>query len=472
MSDSPFSADYKPLENKDNSVDPALLKPGQIVKGNQNEVVCDLMEKERNSDGVPYVVNETNGWPASELDCSMTMNDLTNVKEKEAGNFLILQSRSRKNVDSFERDSDIYMDKSVMERQLPELVVCYKENICSVVKDICIDEGVPTQDKFLITSDMADTSICKFLPCENDQDTKMVEGKLDSDMSSPVVSLSPEQNISHIGIPDQCDPKDLRLTEEAKNNTRESTTMFESQELTLGELLLMPESGTESYDLISPSRKGIGVGHQLFQTSSEKQMLRPELVSTAGELNDGCEEMFLPSPALAPAVEESNKDKKVPVLSPAEVCVSEISTEGSLVNQVSNECKAETGSIPIEFDSSAPTASSREECQQNTYHELLETRNTSQLEDADGQLISNKLQHGHGESSFSTSTSLKCSSGPIAYSGSMSHRSDSSTTSTHSFAFPILQSEWNSSPVRMARADRKRFRKHGGWRQGLLCCRF
>lgn len=174
-----------------------------------------------------------------------------------------------------------------------------------------------------------------------------------------------------------------------------------------------------------------------MQTSSEKQVLKPELVSTAGELNDGCEEMILPSTAFAPAVEESNNDKKVTMVSPAEVCVSEISTEDSLVNQVSNECKAETASIPLEFDSSAPTASSREESQQNIYHELLETRNTFQLEDADGQLISNKLQHGHGESSFSTSTSLRCSSGPIAYSGSISHRSDSSTTSTHSFAFPV-----------------------------------
>ncbi|GJM85372.1 hypothetical protein PR202_ga01817 [Eleusine coracana subsp. coracana] len=60
-------------------------------------------------------------------------------------------------------------------------------------------------------------------------------------------------------------------------------------------------------------------------------------------------------------------------------------------------------------------------------------------------------------------------SGHIAYSGNISLRSDSSTTSTRSFAFPVLQREWISSPVRMAKAERRR---HLGWRKGLICCKF
>jgi hypothetical protein len=80
-----------------------------------------------------------------------------------------------------------------------------------------------------------------------------------------------------------------------------------------------------------------------------------------------------------------------------------------------------------------------------------------------------------GETSFSAADSVSISghitySGPIAYSGSLSVRSDASTTSGRSFAFPILQSEWNSSPVRMAKADKRR--QKGGWRHTLLCCRF
>lgn len=63
-------------------------------------------------------------------------------------------------------------------------------------------------------------------------------------------------------------------------------------------------------------------------------------------------------------------------------------------------------------------------------------------------------------------------SGHLAYSGSISIRSDSSTTSTRSFAFPVLQRDWISSPVRMAKGERRRARRRHGWRKGLLCCKF
>ncbi|KAG8082297.1 hypothetical protein GUJ93_ZPchr0014g47409 [Zizania palustris] len=64
-------------------------------------------------------------------------------------------------------------------------------------------------------------------------------------------------------------------------------------------------------------------------------------------------------------------------------------------------------------------------------------------------------------------------SGHIAYSGNISLRSDSSTTSTRSFAFPVLQTEWSSSPVKMAKADRRRLRRDRGcWGYRILCCKF
>ncbi|KAG8059098.1 hypothetical protein GUJ93_ZPchr0002g24904 [Zizania palustris] len=65
-------------------------------------------------------------------------------------------------------------------------------------------------------------------------------------------------------------------------------------------------------------------------------------------------------------------------------------------------------------------------------------------------------------------------SGHIAYySGNVSVRSDSSTTSTRSFAFPVLQMDWTaSSPVRMAKAERRRIRRRRGWRRVFLCWKF
>lgn len=72
----------------------------------------------------------------------------------------------------------------------------------------------------------------------------------------------------------------------------------------------------------------------------------------------------------------------------------------------------------------------------------------------------------HNDNEFNPS-GLNAFSGSIAYSGNISMRSDSSTTSTHSFAFPILQRDWNTSPVKMAKA-----RKTRSWRMVLICCKF
>ncbi|KAI5014762.1 hypothetical protein ZWY2020_056152 [Hordeum vulgare] len=74
-------------------------------------------------------------------------------------------------------------------------------------------------------------------------------------------------------------------------------------------------------------------------------------------------------------------------------------------------------------------------------------------------------------SSFSGANITLDAVAPSAHIGNISLRSDSST-STRSFAFPVLQTEWNSSPVRMAKADRRRFRRDRGWGYRVLCCKF
>ncbi|KAG1363749.1 hypothetical protein COCNU_11G005760 [Cocos nucifera] len=91
-------------------------------------------------------------------------------------------------------------------------------------------------------------------------------------------------------------------------------------------------------------------------------------------------------------------------------------------------------------------------------------------ENATASARSSLVHNYHLDADFSEPVYMSgpiASSGHIPYSGSISLRSDSSTTSTRSFAFPILQSEWNSSPVKMAKADRRHLRKQRGW---WFCC--
>ncbi|MBA0592855.1 hypothetical protein Gorai_009824, partial [Gossypium raimondii] len=357
--------------------------------------------------------------------------------------------------------------------------VCYKESTYHVVKDICIDDGVLTKDKFLFDSGANE----KFLPSKTDLEAQLVkenlkahpEGnqsgkdiddecgmkkKLDADTCIQDVSLL-EESESNKGIPCQCDSKDLILSREMKEDAVKMITEDVSKELYtlgLGELLLMSEMSTVKAEIVCSDCRSDGTQQQNFQNSSEKEVtVMPALVSPVEESNNGNEEAILSAPALVSAAEGSEHGKwEATLISPVLASASEESTGSRIVDEVS--------------DSSART-SSKDRCCHNLDLEPLASGSTPKLEDPADQLLSSNLQRGYGECSFSAA-GLITYSGPIAYSGSLSHRSDSSTTSTRSFAFPILQSEWNSSPVRMAKAEGRHYRKHRGWRQGLLCCRF
>ncbi|PPD88382.1 hypothetical protein GOBAR_DD14679 [Gossypium barbadense] len=413
----------------------------------------DIKGNDGDTDPMLYLEKTGDGWPASKLDCSMSVNDFSN------------------------------------------------ESAYHVVKDICIDEGVPTQDKFLFDSVVDKKSDCNFLPSEEDQDSKLLKEKLESDISMQAgsmypeenqmdkdidnerdsnkktisdkctqdISLSLEENEPKNRIPSQCDTEDLILSRKMTDDTMKMARDDVSKELfTLGELLSMPELCTVKPKAMSSNCKSDGIKQQCFQNLKEKEvMVMPPLVSADKESDNSCKETILSASAPVSVAEEMDSRKEeATMFSPV--------TSSSLVNEVSDDSKLAARSIAFGFDSSALTSSKDEGCH-NLDREALETGHTPKLEDIADQPSSNNLQCGNGESSFSAAglvTGLISYSGPIAYSGSLSHRSDSSTTSTRSFAFPILQSEWNSSPVRMAKADRRHYRKHRGWRQGLLCCRF
>ncbi|KAK8488693.1 hypothetical protein V6N11_019857 [Hibiscus sabdariffa] len=390
--------------------------------------------------------------------------------------FVRSNSHSSKDMDSFQ-DSVFYLDKSVMECNLPELVVCYKENTYHVIKDIRIDDGVLTKDMFLFDNGTDE----KFLPSEKDLDAELMKDSPEMDVSINGVSRIPEQNQSdqnvddecgskkkldadtcaldvcllegiesNDGIANQCDFKDLILTREMKDGV--SKVLYT---LGLGELTSMSKMSSAKTKAVYSDCKSDAVEQQSFQNFSEREV-------TA-------------IPSLDSAVEESDPGKGEPTLvSPVFASVPEESSSSCLVSEVSNDSKLESGRITCHFNSSAPT-SNEDECSHNLDGEPHETGSTPKLGDAVDQPFSSNLQRGNGESSFSLAgpvSGLITYSGPIAYSGNLSLRSDSSATSTRSFAFPILQPEWDSSPVRMAKADRRHYRKHRGWRQGILCCRF
>ncbi|XVE54653.1 hypothetical protein DITRI_Ditri03aG0099400 [Diplodiscus trichospermus] len=149
--------------------------------------------------------------------------------------------------------------------------------------------------------------------------------------------------------------------------------------------------------------------------------------------------------------------------------------ENGHLSEVSSCHEADSGSAIHISDSSLTTMVSLQEFSEGP--ECQQTHKTKRLSGTKDR-ISRSLtgpsqsfvnQLGHGDCG---SFAISHLSGPIPSSGSISLRSTSSTASNHSFAFPILPSDWNGSPVRMVEADQQEPRKHQSWRTSVLCCKF
>ncbi|KAM4121322.1 hypothetical protein ACJW30_03G199500 [Castanea mollissima] len=464
--------DSKPFEYNDNAIHTAMKSGNLIMKENQKRLSCDLKGTERGTGELPYDLDDRNGWAATNFDCSLSIDNLKIENQDEVRDFVASPIHSSRETGPFDKDSDVVMDKSIMECELPELTVCFKESTYHVVKDICIDEGVPSQEKILFESVTDEKTLCIFLPAEKDQNKE-----LDS--------------------ADQCDPKDLMATGEDSADTNVNDV---SKEMSLpGEKLPIVDMGT--YTSYYKSSNNDEVEQQPFQVCAEEAILANHvLISAAEESNNSSKDSILANSTLVSASEESNNSRGDSMLASTTLvsAVEELNNSSgdqmlaspdlvSSAEESNNDNGDAVSSSPTKVSAAEETNVSGRKLSLENGDNGLETKKMSELENgiSDTQTVSRQLQHGQGEVSFSaagqgeesfsavgTLSSLINFSGPVTNSGSISLRSDSSTTSTRSFAFPVLQSEWNSSPVRMAKADQRCFRKHRGWKQGLLCCRF
>ncbi|CAI8595565.1 unnamed protein product [Vicia faba] len=194
---------------------------------------------------------------------------------------------------------------------------------------------------------------------------------------------------------------------------------------------------TKATDLREDTQDAVPTGGKDEQLSVEH-----DSHSQLKDANNMVEEEVLTSSALGSTVDEPNSDHHFAPSAPADCVKKELHQFGG--------CNCDETQLTTVEGSSG---------------------DISEIQQAETSQIHNSI----GESSFSAAGAVSgriSYSGSIPYSGSISIRSDSSTTSTRSFAFPILQSEWNSSPVRMEKPDRRHYRKQRNWKASLLCCKF
>ncbi|KAG2323735.1 hypothetical protein Bca4012_037982 [Brassica carinata] len=271
----------------------------------------------------------------------------------------------------------VFMDKNVSTCDLPEIVVCNcKELTQTVVKDICVDEGVPmVQEKFIF----------------NKKETAKVNGNVSESKSS-------EDN-KFEEVVDTKDVMELVVTgdEDGRERSPPEDVVAESESvskvaLTLGDIISM-EGSHEPISKINTYEPEGNLGREIeLRKTGEKKSVSWR---------------YLPSETVEP--------------------------ENQRLNNVF---------IEDSYD----------------HHHLF---------------FSSNFPNEFGARSFSESEPGLAHitySGPISISGSLSARSEGSTVSGNSFAFPVLQQEWKSSPARMVRAEK---RQEKGWRHySLLCCRF
>ncbi|CAK9313122.1 unnamed protein product [Citrullus colocynthis] len=362
-------------------------------------------------------------------------------------------------VSAFEAPSNMkssfsYVDKSVMECQMSKTIVCDKEINVNDVKDICIDEGVSSLDNFFFKS-TDEKSISKISPLEEDQN----EGSIKERENSSEVS-------KFIAVDHKVSLEDHFAMDWTNHNDAKDVTQIEEEKFNLSEpKVLMQKIDKKSFS--SESLDNIDV-----QISSEKE--NSEDPASASKSVEFCNV----TPTLASVAEPPN-DSNIPAHPSGynnEFENGSIAINFNSISSMANGEEEHHGNPNL--NSPAPMTSNEEteECHGRS-DSVIGTQGSTNLDyrTSDSRLVSSQNPHNIGESSFSAvdpPASLVTYSGPIAYSGSISLRSESSTTSTRSFAFPVLQSEWNSSPVKMVKAERRHYRKYRGWREGLLCCKF
>ncbi|KAM1102546.1 hypothetical protein ACFX14_011404 [Malus domestica] len=523
----------------------------------QNRVSCGSEVKEEDAGQVPCM---RNGFSVSNFDCSKILDDLENSNEDAAvKGFGSPYARSSENFEALEKESDYFMDKSVTECELPELIVCYKDSSCNTIKDICIDEGMPSQDKNWVETGMDEEACCTYLSPDEDQNKQMLEEQLDIVTTIPDGFKSITNNDLEKVFSIPRNSKDLMERGDAINS--EKIAIDVSKEISSpANVLAVQELGEGNPQSKSSNKDSNEAKQETVQVSSEiAKTESPTLVSETEGSNHVEKEVLVSAAEESQCLLGDRKAENRNIISGFDasahvsitadarpqigVCDMPLHDDG---HDVKNDNISDSEVVPSQVQQClAPMVTGREECPENGVH--LDTRNTSNVDDdiSDSMLVSSHVQHclppvatgneecpeigvcqnldildtakvdddisdskivwsqvqhwlapetsyqymgedvnadtqnaplqfqrGLGESSFSAAGHFSnfIASGP--YSGNVSLRSESSTTSTRSFAFPVLQSEWNSSPVRMAKADRRHLRKHRGWRGCFLCCRF
>ncbi|KAL8052742.1 hypothetical protein ABFX02_05G025000 [Erythranthe guttata] len=425
-----------------------------------------------------------------EQEYPLTVEEFTDILSSESSPFI-------SPVDLFETDTKPYDDddENESEYEKPEIIVCYKEINYHVVEDLRMN--MPVNDGGYNTEEASDMEV--FVSDE------FATSSLDKTNREEGIMFPVEEDGS------EEESRDKLLAQESPALPSENPTLIDAPEKRsfVDKTLPIQEFGTRSFLRSflnsfdgddNTTNNNITVEHLQDQEISSSEAgpkgdhVQANSLSFKSKVENGSITFNFKSPAPAPAPAGVTK----PV---TEMLVEEQSIIGSgnpsnattSIREIEEEKPLKkTDDVFVFPDDFSSTSKKDDKLEMETEMEIVTPKtipNVAKESSSDdgvsssGKSVnsvnsevtlggSNFLKRDEGETSFSAG-GLITFSGPAAYSGSISHRSDGSATSGRSFAFPVLQEEWNSSPERIPKEGVGRdFRKHKGWRSGLLCCRF
>lgn len=360
-------------------------------------------------------------------------------------------------------EEDIYTNKAVAKVELSK-IVCTKDGSCHRVGNISIPEEMHSFQASLEEEEVGPKAPLSSNESSNNENSDVAEG-----MKCTTSSHDLEYELidrDSITSNDHADPTSITKSAEKCScvNSIEDGDKLDTAERDANNVL-------EDGDKLDENDS---VGSNIFDEITEKQLPPSE-----GLIKESLQEnlsILSCSDDQKHTIDTENVDQSI--LEDSKTTSRTVSSNmedpgpSSWGKAILSVCEVPSGVITFTFDPQEISISSKEEnkdnkdIQQSTQADVGSGTEGVTLDDATTSAQCSFLHLIQEDSSFHEPgflSSPRANSGHITYSGSISLRSESSTTSAQSFAFPVLQSEWNSSPVKMAKARRRR---------GLFCCKF
>ncbi|KAJ8436363.1 hypothetical protein Cgig2_017159 [Carnegiea gigantea] len=121
---------YNPFDSDDEDIDGYM----------RNNVNYDIKSFEKNADSLTFHLDTVDlSWEEAILAHSQIVD--SKIPADANGEEVV-----------YRKGTELFTNKTVTECELPKLMVCYKDNAYNSVKDIGVDEGMPTLEKVWIKS--------------------------------------------------------------------------------------------------------------------------------------------------------------------------------------------------------------------------------------------------------------------------------------------------------------------------------